>query len=247
MANLNLIFQTLPEPIKNWLVSDNIQNALNEIGGKYNFDLTQDLILSQLFLRLITQDLAPQNLNNELKRELAISDELAAEITKIIDEKILAPISDDLLVVGLDRKMLYYSSADSAGSLQASSGQVPSTSPTRSLRDREASSRTALQSEARPEETKGQAPQDRSAMKPFILHEEKEMKSAAEMAEVRPSFVFKTPPAPAALPQPSQTWPQPTKVTIERVVHYNNFYTPLNHAPLRYHQKIKVPKSKWFV
>ncbi len=216
MTDLNLVFQSLPAPVKDWLGSDFSQNVLNEIGRKYNFDLTKDVVLSQLFLRLVTQDLPPQNFTSTLKSELGLKDDEASETTRVIDEKIIEPINSDLLATGFDRKLLYYSAPPPA-KLETSMTPIPTPSP----------KPVAITPESTPT--------------PFILHEEKELKpSFVETTDDKPSFTFKAPMTTPATPS------QPTKVTIERVVHYSDFFTPLNRAPLRYYQKIKIPRSKWF-
>lgn len=215
--NLNLIFESLPDPIKDWVGSKNTRDVISEICQKYNFDLEKNFTLSELIFRLVTQDLLPQNFVSEAKKELAADQETATELTRIIDEKILGPIGDDLLTLGIDRGLLYF---EAPASLPAPTLMPTSTPP------------PPVKNEKGQETEKSKAP--------FLLHEEKGARPVTEMPNAKPSFVFKPPFVEIPTPQ------QPTKVTIERVVHYSSFYTALNRAPLKYYQKIKIPKSKWF-
>ncbi len=81
--------------------------------------------------------------------------------------------------------------------------------------------------------------------RPFVIHEEEAVKT--EISENRPSLIYKVP-----LQEKEVGGPQ-VKAEIEglmRVVHYSNFFSPLNQANIQdavKEQKVFVPKSKWFV
>lgn len=205
IKNLNLVFKSLPEPVKNWLTSKEAKDGLTDVITKFNLKEEQELALSRIVLRLVTQDLKPEGLISETITGLSVSESLARKIIESVNEKILGPIANDLLMVGVDIKLLRFNAPSSA----------PLSSP---------------------------APVPKSIQGgPFVLHEEKNIESATEASGIKPSFIFK------GSPETSLKNPETTKVTIERVVHYSNFYTPLNRSPLKYYQKVKVPKSKWFV
>ncbi len=206
---LNLVFKSLPEPIKNWLTSNEIKEKLAGIIIKFNLKEEQELALSKIILRLVTQDLKPENLTSEISSDLSVDEIAAKNIIESVNEKILGPIADDLLTTGVDTKLLKFN--------------IPSSAPPIAP--------TPLRSPV----------QNKLQDKPFVLHEEKNIESATEASAIKPSFIFK------GSPNISLKNPETTKVTIERVVHYSNFYTPLNRSPLKYYQKVKIPKSKWFV
>ena len=203
IKNLNLIFRSLPESIKDWLTSPEVSEKFSVIISRANLKEDQELALSRTLLGLVTQHLSPDNFTNEISKQLSLDESSAKEIAKDIEEKILKPITNDLLIVGVDLKLLHFNTP-------SFTAKPIITPPTKEI----------------------------SAGGPFILHEEKEERVSAEKS-TGPSFIFKDIPNNRIL--------EPTKITVERVVHYSNFYTPLNQAPLKYHKKVKIPKSKWFI
>ncbi len=216
--NLNLIFKSLPDRIKNWLISPKAQEEFASIISSFNLKEEQELILSRLLLSLVTQFLKPENFVSETTLNLLVDESTAKNITKSLEEKMLAPIADDLLIVGVDIKLLRFN--------------APSLAEVTSVT--QAGPRPSI-----PLETTASKPLDTT--KPFILHEEKDLAPVTETSKTGSSFIFKG--LLNNLPKTTET----TKVTIERVVHYSNFFTSLNRAPLKYYQKVRIPKSKWFV
>ncbi|MEK9183852.1 MAG: hypothetical protein AAB890_02155 [Patescibacteria group bacterium] len=223
IKNLSLVFKSLPERIKEWLVSPKAREEFADIISSFNLKEEQELILSRTLLSLITQYLKPESFVNETAANLQIDEPTAKNIAESIEKKMLAPIADDLLVIGIDIKLLRFNAPTPINrSFGAASAFAKATADKQSRQDKPFATTPAEN-------------------KPFVLHEEKDLKPVAETSGTGASFIFKG--LPNALPKTSEA----TKVTIERVVHYSNFRTSLSHAPLKYHQKIRVPKSKWFV
>ena len=216
--DLSLTYESLPSKITDWLESDQIFGIFNEIEQKYNLDWKKRADLNVVFLRLITQDLPPQELIANLQKSLKIGTDEAKEIIKVIDEKILQPINEDLLAIGIDRNLIYYTAP---ATLEEAPPPAPITAPV-----------------APPVEIT----QPEMPTTPFILHQEKEVAPVVEAQDIKPSFVYKPP-----LTEKATIPTAPPKVEIERIVHYSMFHTPFNQAQLRYHKPVRLPRSKWFV
>lgn len=123
---LRAAFEKLPEPVKQWLTSEQVTSAVISINSK--LDLVGDLVAiipNYLILRLVVKDLNPENFIKELNNQLDLSPEQAKAITEEIYQKILKPIETPL-GINLD-KMLQYSDLVSPAGLQ--SPQIETLSP----------------------------------------------------------------------------------------------------------------------
>ncbi|MDD5547933.1 MAG: hypothetical protein PHN74_03535 [Candidatus Pacebacteria bacterium] len=102
-------YESLPEPIREWLSSEATILGVSEINKRLGFKDEKKRIIPRLVLRLTTQDLDPMDFINELSYELNISFQNAKTVTQEIEEKIFKPIESELKKdLNLDFKLVYF-------------------------------------------------------------------------------------------------------------------------------------------
>lgn len=216
MPNLNTIFQSLPESIREWLADENVALFIDEINTKLGNDITdlKSEIIPRLILRFCVQDLEPRDFINELSHQLNISFDSAKTLTKEIEEKILKPIEAPLKIdVGVDLKLLYFANPQMTPSVIA---VQPAEKKSQEVLAEIATGRTEVGPRdnksviARSETTKqslqpiskieappilqSSNPKPEEQLKPFVLHEETGgMHSTNQNTTSKPSFSFKVP------------------------------------------------------
>lgn len=245
ITNLYIAFKTLSPEIKERLTSDEASNEIDTMSKQYILSTDQEMELPLLLLRLVTQNLPPEQFKSALAEALAIDHALAEKITDALAEKILAPIKQPLQSAGVNIDLLKFDTphqnefdagqAPHQGALDA--GQTPA--PEKIAADTIPQNQQSASS--------AQNPTPPIQNKPFVLHEEPSFSRDGEntIVDAKPSFIF----------NPAETMntlreSAPAKVIIERVVHYNQLRTPLHHTsvpPLDSKKEIKPPKTKWFI
>lgn len=102
-------FSALPESIRKWLSSEELVFIISDIETKLGLSDEKILIIPNLILRLVVQDLDPQNFINELAKELGVDFSVAKTITEDIEKSALRPIAAELRdKLGLEVKVIYY-------------------------------------------------------------------------------------------------------------------------------------------
>ncbi len=146
VAHLYLALKTLPADAQTWLASDTAAEEIITISKRYVLSDNQEIHLPFMIVRLVTQNIPPENFKQEIMKKLAIDQELADRITDALKEKILMPIEQPLKFAGVDIDLLRYNAPAASMALP-----VPQITPSPATTDKSFS-----------------AVQD----KPFILHEE---------------------------------------------------------------------------
>lgn len=229
ITNLYIVFKTLVPEVKEWLTSDEVSGEITTLTKQLVLSDDQEMELPLIILRLVTQNLPPEQFKSVLQETLAIDHALAEKITDALAEKILAPIKQPLQFAGVNIDLLKF---DTPRQSEPDVRQAPKTPPVEPIEKLESSV---------------QSPASRVHSKPFVLHEEPSFSRGAEnnILEPKPSFIF-NPAETMNAPRESV----PAKVIIERVVHYNQLRTPFNQTgipKLDSRKEIKPPKTKWFI
>lgn len=97
---LQLKLAAVPDPIKIWLGSDVVINAVEDLYKKFNLD-PESRVIPKLLLRLEIQDLAARHFWAELASQLKLSKESAQPVIEEIRGRILNPIQKDLGAIGV--------------------------------------------------------------------------------------------------------------------------------------------------
>lgn len=232
--SINISFRSLPEEIKDWLTSKEAGDMMLEIIQQFVLSHNQQLAAPFLLMRLVTQNLPPEQFKSTLAEVLAIDHALAEKITDALAEKILAPIKQPLQSAGVNIDLLKF---DTPRQSELNAPQAPTP-------EKIAANQT-------PQNPQSQSNAQNSAPniqnKPFVLHEEPSFSRGAEnnILNTKPSFIF-NPAETMNAPRESL----PAKVIIERVVHYNQLRTPFNQTSipkLDSRKEIKPPQTKWFI
>ncbi len=108
-------FSALPEGIKKWLASEELVFVITEIETKLGLDDEKILVIPNLILRLVVQDMEPQDFIGELSNELGVAFPVARTIAEDIERNALQPIAAELRnKTGLEVKLIYYSKPENA-------------------------------------------------------------------------------------------------------------------------------------
>jgi hypothetical protein len=225
-------FQSLPEAIKTWLASDHCAIYVSEINKKLGLKGNRRRIIPTLVLRLVTQDLEPQDFIKELAGELNVSYPIAKSLTEEIEAKILHPIELGLRRdVGVDIKLIYFEETAEKSIPTAPITPKPSPAPTPSispfapvipplptdLSAKSSATTEALSKKESPSDIS--AKEEQPAVAPRVIYQERSLENA-------PTPAFQTPP-PAEIPAPIQPAKPEIKPVSARIVHYSNLITPL--------------------
>jgi hypothetical protein len=189
MTQISLIQSTLqqelnnvPQKIKDWFGSEKITNSIIDLNQNIGIDELEERgrIIPKLLLRLEVKDLLPQNFTQELSNQLEANYEIAKGISREIKKQILEPISHNLLNWGVDINFI------AIGGLNITEIK-PITKPEPEL---EANPIEPI-SFAAPAQPPAELPIaseiksfNTTQDKPFILHQETELKPVAEKKRV---------------------------------------------------------------
>ncbi len=94
-----LKYSQAPQRVRDFLISDEIQTLLDEIAHTRKLSDEDREILYAEIEDLFVGMTKPEQFVSRLAGNLAVSNELAAELAKEINTKLLAPYRDDLLLV----------------------------------------------------------------------------------------------------------------------------------------------------
>jgi hypothetical protein len=107
-TSLRKSFESLPQPIKDWLTSEQTTLRIIEINKRVDVTGNTLSVIPKLILRLVIKDLNPRNFIDEIRRGLDVTDETAKTITQEIEQAILRPIAINLRrEVGIDINEIY--------------------------------------------------------------------------------------------------------------------------------------------
>lgn len=219
-------FQALPERIKDWASSDSTTFLIAEINNRLGLKEGRRRIIPSLILRLITQNLEPQDFINELANELAIGFQAAKSIADDIENHILRSIENELRRdAGVDVKLIRFGQLRPSKPLEIPKPMPAQEKikPTEPIVDLQSFQIKKGAAKLKPAETEPEPP----PATPFILHQADQITQTA----IKSSLNIKVPDfsRPAA-EKPSA--PKPISVQIEipsaRVVHYSDFRTPIS-------------------
>src|SRR3989344_286811 len=108
-------FLDLSEPIRTWLASSEIVYVIVDINRKLNFKGEKMRVIPTLVLRLVLNDLPPENFVSELGDKLGLSFSAAKILAQEIEERVLRPIEVPLRnEIGIDIKAIYLNAEQSA-------------------------------------------------------------------------------------------------------------------------------------
>ncbi len=225
-------FERLPESIREWFLSPQVLDALQEINEEYVSEERDGLSL-RLLVRLATKKTYPQNFLAELIQTLKVPSKQAKEIVVKIKKTVLDPVKYvlkheleiDINLIELGGEEATPDAVLAPAIIAPEIQNLPRFSPNPKPNP-PAPSEPAPVTETAPE---GEAP--------LIIHEEKSPLTAAAQPVV-PSFNYQ--------PKEESYWrsaePKPITVRVEtpknvmanpqtkpprRIVHYSNFRTPL--------------------
>ena len=256
MATITLqnAFASLSDKTRSWLASEEIVDKITSLNDGLGLKSDRRRIISKLILRVAVQDLDPRDFANELGSQLKINYEAAKRVSQKIHDDCLQPIEAELKKINIDVHEMIEYSANPPEQLSAYPDKpAPVLEQSKPL---ELKPETKLKEPSTPPVNLPLAKQDvkpTSPDQPFVLHEEVDDIKPVEEGG-KPSFTYQTPveeraakepPVKAKIENPLSNSP----LEIQRIVHYSNFFTPLNTPqtpPTKGTAKIKVPDSKWF-
>ena len=210
-------FQALPETIKTWLASDHCAIYISEINKKLGIKGNRRSIIPTLTLRLVTQDLAPQDFIQELADNLNVGYPIAKSLTEEIEAKILHPIELGLRRdAGVDIKLIYLEEAGAKPIPPITAAPTPpKPAPTPIIHPTPPSI---------PPISKVPAPA--SPIQPITAELPAEEKSAIAPRVIYHERAVEEAPMPVFQAAPTVNKPEIRPVSA-RIVHYSNLITPL--------------------
>ena len=108
IASLYTVFKTLPDEVTTWLTSEQVSAALATLGKQYVLSDEQSLELPFLLLRLVTENIPPEQFVGELSRSTSLPTDTVQRITDEIKTTILTPIEKPLRFLGIDIALLKF-------------------------------------------------------------------------------------------------------------------------------------------
>ncbi len=114
MIDIQQQLSELPKEVRTWISSERVTHLVGGINNGLNLKSEDNRrIIPRLILRLVTQDIASQDVIKELSDEFDISPSSARVIAEEIDKRILQPIQKQLFNdVGVDTKLIFLKSSD---------------------------------------------------------------------------------------------------------------------------------------
>lgn len=86
----------LPQPVRDAITSMNVQQLLKTLASEKKLHVDQwEILENEVYLALLGFEPA-ENLENNLKKEVGVDDEMAHELVGAINEKIFEPIREEL-------------------------------------------------------------------------------------------------------------------------------------------------------
>ena len=257
--SIALAFQSLPENIRDWATSDSTMFSISEINTRLGLKEEKRRILPSLILRLITQNIDPQDFINELSYELNISFQTAKSIAQDIENSILKPIENELRKdVGVDVKLIYFGQPVARRpeakfiipNSQLPSSEIQKQAPPAPIAPSPLPiSQTPKLETAPPPPSLPTLPKkiepsvdlqsfEFKTEAPFILHQEGQYSTASssELPKAKPSLNVKVQDYYQSEQEIKKPAPKPTAIKLEtpqnRVVHYSGPTTKLNNLGL---------------
>lgn len=203
-------FDLLPLKIREWAASDPLTSEINEMNSRLKLPQSHQGAIAYLVLRLITRDLAPENLISEIMEQFGVNFEIAKKLALWMEDRLLKPVRS-ILKTELDIDIDLIKEGKEKPKVEEKKpivSEMPAFIKKEVLRPAQGEALRLAQGEAlRPAQGEmAPAPLPISeiklpeAEKPFIIHEEKiEIKPTIPEAP-KPTFTFKakipTPPSP---------------------------------------------------
>jgi hypothetical protein len=230
-ATIREKFLDLPEPIRDWLTSDQATYKVININQKYGFEDDLISVIPSLITRLVVKDLKPEDFQLELERGLYIDSKTATIILDEISTQILKIVAGQLHNIGVDLSSL------SKGILAKDIGDevkepvreesLPSFIKPAPIEDIKVNVKEISET---PKATAAPQKEEKIGDDPVIIHEEKPLFKPDTPPEI-PSVDLDAPSRPKL-----SIRPKPVTVRIEesggkerkRVVHYSDLKTSLD-------------------
>ncbi len=100
--------ETMPENIREWLGSNALLYLIINLNRRLGLQGIKSAVVPDLILQIAIKELRPKDLPDKLSKELGLGREMAFNITKEIEEKMLRPIEVSLRnELGVDIKEIY--------------------------------------------------------------------------------------------------------------------------------------------
>lgn len=100
--------ETMPEAIGNWLGSSELTYLIINLNRRLGLGGVKIRIIPELILKLYFKKIAPENLAENVAKQLGVSKDIAQTIAKEMEEKMLRPIELPLRRgLGIDIKKIY--------------------------------------------------------------------------------------------------------------------------------------------
>ncbi|TSC82524.1 MAG: hypothetical protein G01um101419_570 [Parcubacteria group bacterium Gr01-1014_19] len=100
--------ETMPESIREWLGSNSLLYLIINLNNRLGLQGIKSAVVPDLILQIAIKELRPKDLPDRLSKELGLDREMAFNITKEIEEKMLRPIEVPLRnELGVDIKEIY--------------------------------------------------------------------------------------------------------------------------------------------
>lgn len=247
-ASVSAAFQSLPENIRDWATSDSTMFSISEINARLGLKEEKKRVIPSLVLRLITQNLDPQDFINELSYELGTSFQTAKSISQDIENSILKPVENELRKdVGVDVKLIYFGQpvARRPGAKEGSGFRVQGleTAVPTSEVQKQMPPIPPLPPQSTPPAAVPIQTFEFKGEDPFILHQEGRIYPTApssEMPKAKPSLNIKVQDYYQSEQETKKPDPKPTVIKLEtprqnsdtRIVHYSGPTTKLNNLGL---------------
>lgn len=228
-------FQSLSQPIKEWLTSDRVFEFTGGLNQRLDLDGDGIVLIPRLVTRLVTGGLHPKNFVAELKRQIYLKFPEAQALAKEISDFVLAPVAEKLRKeTGMDINDILPGEENIIPDEKLLNIPLiaPEVSRVRQTQESEAPPQEAEKLPEPPTSDHNRPPEppappvgETGSDQPMIIHEEKPATEAVQSDETRQTFRIQGDVGRGG---------GKTGVTAKiegpqaRVVHYSDLRTPLN-------------------
>ncbi|MDE2001625.1 MAG: hypothetical protein KGI60_03635 [Patescibacteria group bacterium] len=242
--NIGELFAELPDKVRQWLSSEELVFIITDIENKLGISDEKTIVMPNLILRLVVQDIEPQDFIGELSNELGVDFSVAKTIAEEIERRALRPIQDELREkTGLETKLIYYGKPKEKVQNQQANAAAPLPpkprfAPPAPLTSQPKPAQSPMQTKPQPMSLSGEKPmspltfrpasKEESAVLPQIVKKVPEPRMPEPPAtpfilhQENPTF---TPPAPP-VPQPpaAAVQPRPSAIKQSLTMKVQNYY-----------------------